>query len=127
MFGATMAGVELRPKAYVLIAGAGHYYDWYKFNAADGIPTGEALNKYRSDLAPLDPVNALKTAKASFFFQFGEVDFYTPRDNFIEFYQAAPNPKRIATYPSKHEMEAGMIKPDREAWLADQLGLAAVK
>ncbi len=121
MFGATMAGVDVRSKAYVLIAGSGRYFDWYKFNSVDGIPKGEALKKYCTDLTSLDPVNALKTAKASFFFQFGENDFYTPRENFIDFYMAAPNPKRIATYASKHEMEEGMIKMDRKAWLVEQL------
>jgi dienelactone hydrolase len=127
MFGATMAGADFRPKAYVLIAGVGRYFDWYEFGAADGIPQGEALAKYRSELASIDPINALKTSKASFFFQFGEDDFYTPRDNFTEFYNAAPEPKRIATYPSNHEMAAGNIKQDRDAWLATQLGLAAGK
>lgn len=127
MFGATLAGADVRPKAYVLIAGTGRYFDWYGFGAADEIPQGEALNKYRNNLSSIDPVNALKTAKASFFFQFGEKDSYTPRDNFTEFYNAAPDPKRIATYPSGHEMAAGNIKQDRDVWLADQLGLATGK
>lgn len=123
VFGATLAGVDNRPKTFVFIAGVGRYFDWYKLGAADGIPTGKVLNKYLSDFVPLDPVNALKSAKASVLFQFGEDDFYTPRDNFIEFYQAAPNPKRINTYLSMHEMNAWIIKTDRDAWLGDQLEL----
>jgi cephalosporin-C deacetylase-like acetyl esterase len=127
MFGATLAGADFRPKAYVLIAGSGRYFDWYGFGAADGIPQGEALNKYRNEFSSIDPVNALKTAKAGFFFQFGENDSYTLPNDSTELYNAAPNPKRIATYPSGHEMAAGNIKQDRDVWLADQLGLAPNK
>jgi hypothetical protein len=71
----------------------------------------------------LDPVHALKTAKGAFFFQFGEIDRYTPQDNYVEFHKAAPEPKRIATYQSGHEMDAKTIIMDREAWLIVQLGL----
>ncbi len=44
-------------------------------------------------------------------------------DNFIEFYKAAPDSKRIATYSSGHAMDAEIIRHDRDAWLAEQLGI----
>lgn len=123
MFGAVVAAVDPRPKAYVLIAGAARFPDWYLYSSGTGLPTGDTLAAYREALAPLDPVNTIGRAKASFFFQFGESDFYTPRDNFLAFYEAAPTPKRIATYASDHPMTAPIIGFDRMVWLTEQLGL----
>ncbi|MBC7869398.1 MAG: hypothetical protein H7Y09_01055 [Chitinophagaceae bacterium] len=123
MFGAMVLAVDARPKAAVLIAGAARFPDWYLFAAADGLPTGDALTAYTRQLAQIDPVNVIKQTQAHTFFQFGEEDFYTPRENFIEFYLAAPAPKRIATYPSEHEMGAAIVQSDRIAWLIDELGL----
>lgn len=124
MFGSAVASVDPRPKAYVLIAGTARFPDWYLFGSASGVPKGDDLTKFKEQFALIDPVNAIAKTKAATFFQFGEVDRFTPRDNFIEFYKAAPDPKRIATYISEHAMDAEIIRYDRDAWLAEQLGLA---
>ena len=123
MFGAMVAGVDPRPKAYVLIAGTARFPDWYLFGSGSGVPEGDNLTKFNEQFKLIDPVSAIAKTKAASFFQFGEADNFTPRDNFLEFYKAAPDPKRIATYPSKHAMDAEIIRHDREAWLAEQLGL----
>lgn len=127
MFGSVVASVDPRPKAFVLIAGTARFPDWYLFGSSTGVPKGEDLTKFKEQFALIDPVNAIAKAKAPVFFQFGEVDKYTPRDNFIEFYKAAPDPKRIATYPSEHAMDAEIIRYDRDVWLAEQLGLPGMK
>jgi dienelactone hydrolase len=123
MFGALVAGADARPKAYVLVAGAARFPDWYLYGSASGVPAGAELENFRRQFAPLDPVNAVASAKAELFFQFGEKDQFTPRENFITLYVAAPAPKRIATYASDHSMAADIIRLDRIAWLAEQLGL----
>ena len=123
MFGSVVAGVETRPKAYVLIAGAPRFADWYLFGSASGRPAGAALAGFREELARIDPVRVLGRSRAAFFLQYGEEDRYTPRDDFLELYRAAPEPKRIATYRSGHAMDAPIIRLDRVAWLAEQLGL----
>jgi thiol-disulfide isomerase/thioredoxin/dienelactone hydrolase len=123
MFGALIAGVETRPKAYALIAGTSRFPDWYLFGSSTGVPAGEDLARFREQLSRIDPVTALGRARGSFFLQFGEDDKYTPRDNFLAFYAAAPAPKRIATYASGHAMTADIIRHDRTAWLAEQLKL----
>jgi dienelactone hydrolase len=123
MFGSVVAGVETRPKAYVLIAGAPRFPDWYLFGSASGRPTGAALAAFREEFARIDPVGVLGRARAAIFLQYGEEDRYTPRDAFLELYRAAPEPKRIATYRSGHAMDAPIIRLDRAAWLAEQLGL----
>ena len=123
MFGAVIAAIETRVRAYTLIAGAARFTDWYLFGSADPLPRGAALEAYRQQLAPLDPVATLPHSRAAHFLQFGEDDFYTPQANFLEFYQATPKPARIATYPSQHDMGDPIIQLDRLTWLAQELGL----
>jgi dienelactone hydrolase len=123
MFGALVASSDPRPKAYVLIAGTARFADWYLFGSSTGVPQGEAKEKFIAQLAPIEPVNAIAKAKAATFFQFGETDRFTPRKDFVDLYMAAPEPKRIATYPSGHDMRAEIIRHDRTVWLAEQLGL----
>ncbi|HVS00898.1 MAG TPA: prolyl oligopeptidase family serine peptidase, partial [Thermoanaerobaculia bacterium] len=125
MFGTLVAAVDRRPKAYVLIAGTSRFTDWYLFGSASGVPKGEDLERFKARFAMLEPVNAITRAKAPLFFQMGESDRYTPRQEFIAVYMAAPEPKRIATYASDHPMEADIIRLDRTVWLAEQLGLPA--
>jgi dienelactone hydrolase len=124
MFGAVVAAVDPRPKACVLIAGTARFSDWYLFGSSTGVPKGEEREKFLAQLAPIEPVNVIGKAKAPLFFQLGEVDRYTPRKDFIDVYMAAPEAKRIATYKSGHGMEAGIIRFDRQVWLAEHLGLA---
>ena len=123
MFGALVAGADPRPKAYVLIAGAARFPDWYLYGSATGVPKGEDLERFRTQFAPLDPATALAGSKAAFFFQYGEQDRFTPRENFVSLYMAAPAAKRLATYTSDHDMSAPIIRYDRTAWLTEQLGL----
>jgi dienelactone hydrolase len=123
MFGAVVTAVDARPKACVLIAGTARFTDWYLFGSASGVPAGGALESYRAQLARIEPVNVIGRTKAALFFQFGEQDRFTPREDFIALYMAAPGTKRIATYPSAHPMSAEIIRLDRSTWLAEQLGL----
>jgi dienelactone hydrolase len=123
MFGAVVSAVDARPKAYVIIAAASRFSNWYLFGSSSGVPTGTAREGFLAQLAPIEPVNAIKASKAAFFFQFGENDRYTPREDFVSLYMAAPTPKRMATYQSDHDMVAEIIRHDRTVWLAERLGL----
>jgi dienelactone hydrolase len=128
LHGALIAGVETRVKSWLLIAGTAKWADWYLFGAADGKPAGDELTAYLAQLAPIDPLTAITQAKsAEIMFQFGEKDFYTPRENFLGFYRAAPAPKRINTYQSEHEMTQPIIVLDRNVWLGEQLGLPLLR
>jgi len=124
MFASVAMAADTRPKALVFIAGTARFPDWYLFGSASGVPKGKDLDDFRARFTAIDPVAAVAKIKVPVFFQFGELDGYTPRDNFLEIYKAAAGPKRIATYPSKHEMNAEIIRHDRTVWLAEQLGLA---
>ena len=123
MFGMLVSAVDPRPKAYALIAPAPRFTDWYLFGSASGVPTGDARAQFLSRFAMIEPVNVIGRTKASVFFQFGEMDKYTPRKDFIELYLAGPASKRMATYPSEHEMTDEIIRYDRVTWLAEQLHL----
>lgn len=125
MFGALVAGADPRPKAYALVAGAARFPDWYLFGSASGVPAGEELEGFRRRFAPLDPVGAVRQSKAAFLFQYGEDDRFTPRENFVELYLAAPAPKRLATYASDHALDAEAVRRDRTEWLAERLGLVS--
>jgi dienelactone hydrolase len=123
MFGMLLAAVDPRPKAYALIAPAPRFTDWYLFGSASGTPAGPDRVAFLSRFAAIEPVNVVGRIRAPVFFQFGESDRYTPRKDFIELYLAAADPKRIATYPSGHEMTDEIIRHDRITWLAEQLNL----
>jgi dienelactone hydrolase len=124
MFSSVAMTADTRPKALVFIAGTARFPDWYLFGSASGVPKGKDLDDFRARFSAIDPITAVAKIKVPIFFQFGETDVYTPRDNFLELYKAAAGPKRIATYPSKHEMNAEIIRHDRTVWLAEQLGLS---
>ncbi len=121
MYGSVMAATETRVQSYVLIAGTPRFYDWFVFNNA---LDGDKLAAYQAQIGSLDPMKMISTVKnAAFFFQFGEDDGYVPRETAIEFYMAAPEPKRLATYTSGHDMEHVIIQTDRMDWLSDRLHL----
>jgi dienelactone hydrolase len=125
MFGMLVAAVDPRIKAQVLIAGTARFADWYLFGSSTGVPKGDDLKAFKDQLALIDPVETVAKTKIPRFFQYGEKDGYTPRENFLSIYTAAAGTKRIATYPSEHEMRDEIIRIDRDQWLAEQLGLPA--
>lgn len=125
MFGALVAAADPRVKAFVSIAGASRWADWYLYGSGSGVPAGAALESYKTQLSRIDPVEVIGKSRAATFFQFGEKDGFTPRESFIALYMAGPETKRIATYPAEHAMSADIIRLDRSAWLAEQLGLPA--
>jgi pimeloyl-ACP methyl ester carboxylesterase len=125
MHGALLSAVENRVAAYELIAGTARWADWYLFGAADGGPAGEELAAYRKQLAPIDPITAVARNRAPVMWQFGEDDFYTPRQNFIGLYAAAAEKTtRINTYGAQHAMDKPIIRRDRETWPRERLGLS---
>ncbi len=127
MFGMLVSAVDPRPKAYALIAPAPRFTDWYLFGSSSGVPAGQARTDFLSRFAPIEPINVIGRTKAAVFFQFGEIDRYTPRKDFIDLYLAGPASKRIATYATGHEMTEDIIRHDRMAWLGEQLGLPPVR
>jgi dienelactone hydrolase len=117
MFGALMAGVEQRPRFYVLMAGTATMDEWYllEHKAKD-----EAA--YRAIVAPLDIAGGLKQSKANaFLFQFSAHDHYIAPDRANLFFQSAPLPKGAFWYDAAHDLAVPAAFADRQAWLVEHL------
>ena len=122
MYGSLMAGVDHRPIAYVMIAGASNFNHWMLFGVSSTTP---GLDEYKAHMDELAPTRFIGQADAPVLFQFGTIDFYTPREDIDLFYAAAAEPKQLELYQSGHPMNLRQIQEDRLAFLREQLGLEA--
>ena len=118
MFGAVLAGVDHRPRAFALQAGTTSFSDWYLL----GSPLkGEERQKFIEQMAPLDPSRYIgAAAPAAVLLQFGRSDHYVPEARATEFFASANEPKKILWYDAGH----GLIeraRQDRLEWLQEQL------
>jgi dienelactone hydrolase len=105
-WGGVLAGVESRIKTYVLMAGY-----------------AQVSKKDSPDVANLDAILYIGHAGAvSFLFQFSTRDNYISKDEALQYYNAANEPKKILWYDCTHTglREAGQA--DRLNWLSEQLG-----
>jgi cephalosporin-C deacetylase-like acetyl esterase len=122
MFGAILAGVDRRAKAYVLIAGASDFNRWMLFGVEESKP---GLAAYKAKMATLAPSHFIaEAAPAALLFQFGTEDFYTPAAEIDAFFHAASEPKQIQRYPTEHAMKLPAIQADRLAFLRAHLELS---
>jgi dienelactone hydrolase len=118
MFGALMAGVDRRAKAYALQAGTSRFGNWYLYGPKMPEP---ARSEFLRALAPLDPVTHIgKAAPAAVLLQFATRDFHVPHQAAEEFWQAASQPKSIVFYDAGHGMNE-TAKRDRIDWLVQVL------
>lgn len=124
MYGAVMAGVDKRPKAWALQAGTASFSDWFLlYPKVDG----ESKQKVIDRLAPLDPVKHIAAAApAPVLFQFATEDRFVPEAKAKQFFDAALEPKQILWYKCGHEMNE-KARNDRVAWLTEKLALAGAK
>jgi len=124
MYSILLAGVDLRPKAFVLMAATPHHADWnipFWLAPAGLDAAGQAA--YRAGMAPLDPITAVSAAApAALLFQFARTDFYIPESAALAFYAAASEPKRLELYDAGHPLNADATA-SRLVWLRGQLGL----
>ncbi len=121
MYGALVAAVDHRPKAYVLMAGTTTFSEWFSFGSK---LTKEAEQQYIKDMSPLDPTRYIaKAAPAALYFQFAHSDYYVPERTAQIFYDAASQPKEIAWYDAQHDLAHDEARPDRLKWLRKQLNI----
>jgi dienelactone hydrolase len=123
MYGAIVAGVDRRVKAYVLMAGTPSFSDWsLKYWPATGAQGKEA---YQKTLSAVDPIQHVShAAPAALLFQFAKTDEFIPETVANAFFDAASEPKQIKRYTAEHDLNIEAARQDRRAWLAQQLGLA---
>jgi dienelactone hydrolase len=122
MFGAILAGVDHRAKAYVLMAGMGNFSDWsLKYWPVTGSKGADA---YRQAMVTLDPIGYIPhAAPATLYFQFAKHDKYISEATAMQFYDAGSDPKEIRWYETAHALNTDEDIRDRSAWLSSQLGL----
>ena len=122
LFGGILAGVDTRISSFVLMAGVGSFTDVSLLN----IPSlsGERLKKFRAVMDPVDPIHYLGHAPPSaIFFQFGTKDTSFTRQKFLDFFNAAGNPKLIRWYEADHYLDTA-ARRDRCEWLSIRLCLS---
>lgn len=121
MFGAVLAGVDRRPRAYALQAGTTSFPNWYLF----GPPMKEpARTEFIRQLAVIDPVKHIGQASpAPVLLQFATRDIFVSHAQAEEFWRATREPKSIIFYDADHEMNE-QAHIDRVDWLIDKLKLS---
>jgi uncharacterized protein len=120
LFGGLLSGVEKRTKAYVLMAGTGSFTDVAVLNMP-GLQ-GQELERYRLTMDPIDPIHYIgHAAPSKLFFQFGLRDRFFPRQNIMDYYQAASEPKQIKWYEADHYSLNEKGRHDRKEWLRAEL------
>ena len=124
MYGAIVAGVDNRVKAYILIAGIGSFSNW-SLDYWLRKNTDAFKQSYRQAMNPIDPITQIsRAAPARLLFQFANADEHIKREAAIAFYDAASRPKEIKWYDGKHELNVEAARRDRREWLTRQLRLA---
>jgi dienelactone hydrolase len=124
MHAALVAGVDPRPRAYVLIAATASMLDWAFFYGKQPVSREAYLAQHEA----ISLCDHLATAKGSaFLFQFAEQDQYVPLARAQALFAATAGRKAMTVYGGAgHEMTAPpAIRLDRTAWLLRELAIDA--
>lgn len=117
MYGALLAGIDKRPRYYVLMAGNPSFADWYLLGKK---PADVAA--YRAQMEPLDPLPYLSHSTArDFLFQFAARDEYVTTEQALRFFSAAPLPRAMGVYDAHHDLKVPLARHDRLEWLEARL------
>jgi dienelactone hydrolase len=119
MYGLVAEALDHRAKTCVLMTGVPHFIDWFLYAQKPKDPVS-----YRSQIAPLDPVNYVAHLEpAPVFFQFAAKDEYVSAAQAAEFFAAAKPRKQMAVYNAGHDLHTAEAAADRVAWLGRELEL----
>jgi dienelactone hydrolase len=127
--GVLLAGVEMRIKAYVIMAGSPSLTEYLRTSALPSIvEVRNSLTKpqqehYFTTLATVDPINYVPhVAPSALLFQFGKRDTYPTEQSAVRYSQAASDPKSVKWYDAGHALN-DEARHDRALWLEKQIGL----
>jgi fermentation-respiration switch protein FrsA (DUF1100 family) len=119
MYGLVAEALDRRAKTCVLMTGVPHFIDWFLYARKPKDPVS-----YRSQIAPLDPVNYVaRLEPAPVFFQFAAKDEYVSAAQAADFFAAAKPRKQMTVYNAGHDLHTADAAADRVAWLMRELGL----
>lgn len=129
--GGTLAGVEKRVKAYVLMGGLPSLTDlsgsdWYSLYIRSHY-SKEQIQKYIDVLSPINPENFVgHSAPAAILFQFARHDRYISERAAAAYEKAAGPPSEACWYFTSHEFNHPEALRERAEWLRIHLGLGPV-
>lgn len=114
--GGIVAGLERRITSYVLQSGGGA--DYLRINSPQRLHDADALSTYLASVAMVDPdIYIGHAAPSAVFLQNGSLDKTYTSAGVAAWQAAASEPKKIATYPADHGLDAAATA-DALAWLA---------
>jgi len=117
MYGAVLAGVDPRPKYFVLMAGTSSFPQWFLLGKKPA-----DIDTYRRQIEVFDPPQYLPLSRATaFLLQFASKDEYIDAAHARQFYDAAPMPKLVGFYNSDHSLNVPQAREDRIGWLLAHL------
>lgn len=117
MYGVLEAATDKRIRAFVFMAGAPSFSDWFLYGPA--MPP-DARQKFIDQLAPLDPVRYLAKLQVPVLLQFANKDEHVGKPRADIVVAAAREPKTVQFYDAGHELNEAATK-DRLVWLKKAL------
>ena len=124
MYGALEAANDPRIRAFVFIAGAPSFSDWFLYGPA---MAPDARQKFIDQLAPLDPVRYLAKLQVPLLLQFAMKDEHVAKPRADLIVAAARDPKAVAWYDTDHELNLADARRDRLAWIRNVLRVGGPK
>jgi pimeloyl-ACP methyl ester carboxylesterase len=121
MHGLVLAARRRDLSSAVVIAATPRWGDWFlRFWKIEG-----DRFDYLRRLAPLDPIEAARSLKATTLWQFSKRDFFIAQMSAVELARAAPadGEPRIEWYAADHAMRSAAARASRKAFLRTTLGL----
>lgn len=108
-----------RFRAVVVVAATPRWGDWFlRFWTVSG-----DRFEYLRRLAPLDPIEAARSLRASTLWQFSERDYFIAPMSAVELARAAPGEPAIEWYQADHAMRSAKARAARQTFLVRELGL----
>jgi dienelactone hydrolase len=114
MYGVLEAANDPRVRAFVFMAGAPSFTDWFLYGPA---MAPDARQKFIDQLAPLDPVRYLAKLQVPVLLQFAMKDEHVSKPQADMIVAAARDPKAVAWYDADHELNLPAARRDRLAWI----------
>jgi pimeloyl-ACP methyl ester carboxylesterase len=127
--GATLAGVEARPRGFVMLAGYPSLVHVFAFgrNAGDvafrTLLSADDQKRWLAAMEPIDGVHFAGRSRAAFLLQFATGDEFISRWDAAAYAEEVGGEKTVEWYDADHFGLGAVSREARSAWLAKLLGL----
>jgi dienelactone hydrolase len=114
MYGVLEAATDRRVRAFVFMAGAPSFSDWFLYGPA---MAPDARQKFIDQLAPLDPVRYIAKLQVPVLLQFATKDEHVAKPRADMIVAATRESKTVHWYETDHELNVPDAVRDRLAWI----------